>query len=131
MINGTPVHWRSTLQPIIAHSTAEAEYIAMSDACRDAVRIKQFLGELGYDIPSPIIVHEDNMTTRVIATEVATKRSKHIDIRYHHVRNLTHDGIIDIKYCPTKDMLADTLTKALPKDAFINLRDRFMAKGEC
>lgn len=129
LINGTPVSWKSGLQPIIAHSTAEAEYIAMSDAIREATFVRRLLQELGFD-SGPITVHEDNTTTKIMAEEIATKRSKHIEVRYHHVRHLVSDGTIKIKYCPTADQLADALTKALPKDTFNNLRARFMAKGE-
>jgi hypothetical protein len=129
LINGTPVAWSSTLQAIIAHSTAMAEYIALSESLRVAMYIKRLLQELGCD-PGPITVYEDNMTTKIMAEEITTKRSKHIDIRYHHVRHLVDSGDINIVYCPTTDQLADALTKPLPKDTFCKLRDRFMAKGE-
>lgn len=129
LLNGTPVCWKSGLQSIVAHSTAEAEYIAMSDAVREAMFVRRLLQELGFD-SGPITVHEDNTTTKIMAKEIATKRSKHIEVRYHHVLDLVDSGIVTIKYCPTADQLADALTKSLPKDAFFKLRARFMAKGE-
>lgn len=130
MVNGTPVSWKSALQPIIAFSTAEAEYISMSDAVRDAMFIRRLLQELGYDITGPITVYEDNQTAKTIAEEIATKRSKYIDLRYHHIRHLVASGAIKIEYIRSSDQLADVLTKALPKDTFCKLRDRFMAQGE-
>lgn len=130
MLNGTPVSWKSSLQPLVAHSTAEAEYIALSDAVRDATFVHRLLQELSLATSGPITVYEDNNTTIVMANEIATKRSKYIDVRYHHVRALVASGQVNIVYCPTADMLADALTKALPKDRFCTLRDRFMAKGE-
>lgn len=131
LVNGAPVAWKSTLQRQIAHSTAEAEYISLSDAAREATYIKQLLGEMGHEINEAIIVYEDNQTAKIMAEEVATKRSKHIDIRYHHVRELVGRGTIKIEECRTSDMVADLLTKPLPKEAFIKHRDRIMAKGEC
>ena len=130
-IGDTPVVWKSALQPLIAFSTAEAEYIAMSDATRDAMYIRQLLSELGFKIDSPITVFEDNQTAKHMAEEIATKRSKHIDLRYHYVRHQVAAQRISIEYCPTDSQLADALTKALPRDSFCRLRDRFMAKGEC
>jgi hypothetical protein len=130
LINGAPVGWKSTLQRSVAHSTAEAEYIAMSDAVREAMYFRQLLGELGHHVET-ITVYEDNQVAKRMAEEVATKRSKHIDIRYHHVRELVAAGIVKIVECRTENMLADMLTKPLPKDKFYPLRDRLMAKGEC
>lgn len=129
-INGTPVSWKSGLQPIIAYSTAEAEYIAMSDAVRDAMCIRRLLQELGH--PTGVItVFEDNTTAKIIAEEVTTKRSKYIELRYHDIRRHVASGAVKIEYCRSADQLADILTKALPKDLYCKLRDRFMVKGEC
>ena len=130
LINGTPVAWKSGLQPIVAHSTAEAEYISLSDAVREAMYIRRLLSELSID-SGPITAHEDNITTKIMAEEISTKRSKHVEIRYHYVRDQVSAGLVNIKYCPTQDQLADALTKPLAKDSFVRLRDRFMSKGEC
>ena len=131
MINGTPVAWKSRRQDITAMSTAESEYIAMSEAARDAMYIKSLLQELGHDYPEPILVHEDNNTTKTMAEEIATKRSKHVDVRYHRVRGYVQSGNLKIIECRTEHQLADLLTKCLPKPRYVMLRDRFMAKGEC
>lgn len=130
LVNGAPVAWRATIQPIVAHSTAEAECIAAADAARDAMFIARLYTEIGIDVPTPTL-HEDNETALHIFTEIATKRSKHLEIRYHYVRHLVQQGRIKTVHCRTASMLADALTKPLPRDAFISHRDRFMAKGEC
>jgi transposase InsO family protein len=132
MINGTPVAWKSAQQPLIAHSTAESEYIALSDAARDTIHIDQLIDELHKRrAKSPITMFEDNQTAKHMAEEIATKRSKYVDLRYHYIRQMVAAGRIIIEYCHTENMLADALTKALPRDVFCRLRDRFMAKGEC
>lgn len=127
LINGAPVAWRSSLQPLIAHSTAESEYIALSDAARDAVYIKRLIEAMGGTLSGPIIMYEDNQTAMTMAREVTTKRSKHVDIKYHHIRELVELGHIIIKYCRTEEQVADMLTKPLPKEQFTKLRDRIMA----
>lgn len=119
------------MQPVIAHSTAEAEYISLSDAAREAMYVKRLLGELGTSLSGPIVFHEDNQVTKRMAEEVATKRSKYIDIRYHHLRDLVNSGDIKLHHCRTENMLADILTKPLPKDRYCALRSRLLAKGEC
>lgn len=132
LVNNAPVAWKSALQPIIAQSTSEAEYISMSDAVREALFIKRLIQELGYNLSGPIMVYEDNTTAITIATEISTKKSKFIELRYHHIRHHVQTGDIKIVYCPTTEMIADLMTKALPKDTFVYLRDRFMTvKGEC
>ena len=55
---------------------------------------------------------------------VGHKRTKHIDIRHHFVRKSVQSGLIRISYCPSKDMLADVFTKAVPKPRFEALRDK-------
>ena len=49
-------------------------------------------------------------------------RTKHIDIRYHYIREALRDGVVDLRFCPTSEMLADLLTKVLSKNTFIRLR---------
>lgn len=128
LINGRPVAWKSQLQKIIAHSTSEAEYVAMSEALREAVALKQLLGEAGIEVESPTVVFEDNQTAKHMAEQITTKRAKHIDIKYHHVRELVQSGEYTIIDCRTEDMVADILTKPLPKPQFIKLRAMLMAE---
>ena len=72
---------------------------------------------------------EDNQGAIAIAKNpIAHARTKHIDIRYHYIREAVNDGIIEVKYCPTKQMIADVLTKPLPRGQFENLR---LAMGLC
>jgi transposase InsO family protein len=131
MLNGSPVAWRSTLQRIQAHSTAEAEYIAMSEGARYGVYVRQLVQEMGGAVRGPIIMHQDNRTAKIMAEEITTKRSKHVDIAHHFVRGLVRRGEVDVRYCRTDEMLADVMTKLLPRDTLERLRDRFMVMGEC
>lgn len=130
-VNGAPVDWCSSLQALQAHSTAEAEYIAMADGARRARFIHQLLTEMGQHPAGPITLYEDNQTAKRIAEEITTKRSKHIDVKYHFVRTLVATNQIKVEYCSTNVQIADLLTKPLPRQRFSELRDRIMVKGEC
>lgn len=70
-----------------------------------------------------VTVMEDNQGAIALAKNpVAHARTKHIDIRYHYIREALQSGLIDLQYCPTSEMNADLLTKPLPKGPFVKLR---------
>ena len=71
------------------------------------------------------MIMEDNQGAIATAQNpVFHRRTKHIQIRYHHVREAVAEGIVRLMYCPTKEMLADIFTKALARDQFEHLRDK-------
>ncbi|KAH9113686.1 hypothetical protein LEN26_013109 [Aphanomyces euteiches] len=118
-LNGCLISWKSKLQNIVALSTSEAEYISMSFGLQEALWIKSLLQELKLNLKLPIIVYEDNQSTIKMAENLTLhQRTKHIDVRHHFIRDLVKEKVIEIKYCDTNSMLADMLTKALPKPKF-------------
>ena len=122
LMAGGAISWLSKKQAVVALSTAEAEYIALSLATQEAVWLRRLLTELR--VPSqPVMLMEDNQGAIAIAKNpIAHARTKHIDIRYHYVREALQDGAIDLHYCPTTEMVADMLTKPLSKGQFEKLR---------
>jgi hypothetical protein len=112
-LNGATVMSSSRLQPVVAQSTAEAEYYALGSAAQGTMFVRNFLDEIGFK-QKPTVAYEDNVACRLIATsEVCASKTKHIEIRYHAVRELVQKGYIVIKQIQTKDQIADGLTKAL------------------
>jgi hypothetical protein len=94
----------------------EAEYMALSEATKDAVYLQSFLGELGNNFQYPKIkLLSDNCggAIRLAENPVFYNRSKHIDVRHHFVRGMLESGVIEIDYRSTEDMVADVLTKGL------------------
>jgi hypothetical protein len=112
-----PVSWGSKMQKCVATSTAEAEYMSACENTKEVTWLRGLLRELKIQDEKPTPIKEDNQACIFIAENVGgdTKRSKHIDIRYHYVREKIMDGTIVFDYCPTDEMLADILTKPLPK----------------
>ena len=122
LLAGGAVSWVSKKQHVVALSTTEAEYIALSLAAQEATWLRRMLTEFGAS-PGCVILMEDNQGAIALAKNpIAHTRTKHIDIRYHYIREAIQDGTIDVQYCPTDDMNADLLTKPLPKELFQKLR---------
>ena len=116
LFNNAAIAWKSRLQPFVAMSTAEAEYVSFSEAVKEAKYLRNILFELGYGQTSATSILEDNQPCITIATNPITNgRTKHVAIRFHFVRENIQRKEIDIVYCPTASMVADGLTKVLPK----------------
>ncbi|XP_036345999.1 secreted RxLR effector protein 161-like [Rhagoletis pomonella] len=115
-MSNAAINWASKRQPTVALSSTEAEYMAMSSAVQEAVWLKQLSGELDYGGGSSIQLYCDNQSAIKLAESDGFRpRSKHIDIKYHHLRETVENGIISIKYIPTVEMAGDSLTKAVAK----------------
>ena len=114
--NGGAVSWKSSKQDTVADSTTEAEYIAASDAAKEAVWIKKFITELGIvpSIVDPVDLYCDNNGAIAQAKEPRShQRSKHILRRFHLIREIIDRGDVKICRVPTDDNIADPLTKPL------------------
>ncbi|KNZ79168.1 Copia protein [Termitomyces sp. J132] len=110
------VSWSSTKQKTVALSSTEAEYMALSHAIREAISIRFLLTSLDLPVPRPLQIFCDNKSALDIAnSESTTSRSKHIDIRYHFIRDQLKTGSFSASWISTSDMITDILTKALPK----------------
>lgn len=123
LLNSGAVVWASTKQRSIALSTGESEYIAAAEAAKTGQWLRGLLEEiqrteyLGEHLSVPIF--SDNTACIALAKDpVAHSRTKHIEVRYHYIRQLVAYGRTSLAYLPTEDMLADILTKPLSNIAF-------------
>lgn len=100
----------------MALSSTEAEYMALTSVVKEAVYLKQLLREMKIECPDTIVIHGDNLSAmNLVKNPVHHSRSKHIDIKFHYVRDVYRGGEIELKYCSSSNMIADILTKNLPK----------------
>ena len=107
------------VKPKTSNSRAEAEYIALGSATQEAIWLHQMLTDLRIDTKGSIEILEDNQSAIAVAkNSVGHKRTKHIDIKHHFIRETVQAGTINLSYCPTADMLADIFTKQLPRTQF-------------
>ena len=122
VMSGSPVSWLSKKQPMVSLSTSEAEYVALSSATQEAVWLRRLFDDLQANLKEPTVVMEDNQGAIAMAKNpVSHHRTKHIDIRYHYVREAVQEGVINLHYCPSEKMVADILTKSLPHGRFETL----------
>jgi hypothetical protein len=119
-LNGAPISWASNKQATVALSSVESEYIALCLAVQELVYLRQLLEDLGYPQTEPTTIFEDNQGTIQLANNdgMYSKRTKHIDVRYHYIREVIKKGWLILKYISTKHQLADILTKALAASKF-------------
>jgi hypothetical protein len=114
-LGGGVISWSSRKQKTIACSTTDAEYIALSEACRETMWLRHFAHELGILKTISTLLLCDNNGARVLAYDpLHHTRSKHIDVRHHYIRERVESLDIVVKYIPSNDNIADVFTKALP-----------------
>ena len=125
-VAGGPVTWLSKRLPLLTTSSAETEYVAAARAAQAAIYVRQLLAELGFDLePTPLFM--DSQSAMCIANNPVVKGgSKHIRLRFHVLRELIADGTIAVKYEPGKTLLADMLTKSLPRPALETCREQVL-----
>ena len=133
---GGPISWQSKKQKSVAISTTDAEYMALSECSRQAIWLPRLFKDLGY--PQYALAPSDRASIKALDTEQTklqlkgdnmasiqlvknnrvSERSKHIDVAYHFIRDLQQQGLIDVSYVPSSEMLADGLTKPLDRIKF-------------
>ena len=119
-----PVSWTARKQQCVTLSSTEAEYVALSEACKELVWMMKLMRDVGENIDGPVLIHEDNQSCiSILEAEGECRRTKHIDTKYNFVRDLHKSKKINVRYCPTEKMLADALTKPLNRVKLENLRE--------
>jgi transposase InsO family protein len=123
---GGPISWKSQKQSVVATSTTEAEYIGLSNASREALYLTQLLHDFRLDptLYDPTLLYGDNQASIALSKNPKFhERAKHIRVHYHLIRDLVETNKIDLRYKSTSEMIADSLTKALPRPALVRHRE--------
>lgn len=115
---GTAVSWKSNLQPVVALSTTEAEYISLTEAVKEGLWLKGILEDFGVHLKCVQIECDSNSAIYLAKHQTFHERSKHIDVRRHFIRDEVQNGRVKVVKVSTEDNAADMLTKALPATKF-------------
>ena len=126
-VNGALVTWKSRGQRTVTLSSTEAEYIALSELCTEVLYVKMLLEDIGIKVNKPIQLHMDNVGAMFLANNTSIgQRTKHIDVRYHFVRNLIEDGTIVVNFVRTEENEADVYTKNTRGELFHKHTNKYM-----
>lgn len=118
-MSGAAVTWRSTKQKTVAQSSSEAEYMALGEAVKESLWLKQLLEQIGLKAKKPIKIYEDNQGAIALSSHPSNhSRTKHIDIRHHFIRDHVAKQDCEIEPIRTDEMIADVLTKNLGRIKF-------------
>ena len=116
MMGGAAVDWRSKLQPTVSLSTTEAEFVAASEASKSLKWMRNLLGELGHMVKGSSTLLMDNQSAVTVSKNPEHhSRMRHLDLKYFKLREDVESKLVSPVYVPTTEMLADIMTKALPR----------------
>ena len=123
-MNGALVLWQCKRQPVITLSSAESEYTQASLMACMALYARSVATDIGIPQISATPLLEDNQSAINIASNpMASVRSRHVDIKYHHLKDEVRKGTIRMVFLPTANQLADIFTKSLGNILFVRFRD--------
>lgn len=120
---GGVISWKAVLQPTVALSTTEAEYMAVTEAVKEALWLKGLAVSLGLEDEVPTVFCDSQSAIHLTQNQMFHERTKHIDIRYHFVREYISNGEIVVTKVGTKDNPADMMTKPVPVHKFEHCLD--------
>ena len=125
---GAPISWKSKAQRGVTLSSSEAEFVALSEAAKEIKFVVQVLISMGIPVRLPVICRVDNIGAIFMAENVSTsQRTKHIDTRYHFVREFVEEGFIKIIFVRTKENRSDGFTKNVTGEIYDAHVETFMA----
>ncbi|CAI6001420.1 unnamed protein product [Closterium sp. NIES-65] len=114
-LNGAAISWQSKRQPVVALSTTESEYISLCQCIQEGVWLKRLFGEFGHEFAGGVPVFVDNQSAIALAQNACLHgRTKHMQVRWHFIREMVACGKVILRWCPTDRQVADILTKPLP-----------------
>ena len=120
IVNGGPILYKTYVEKSVATSTYEAEIMAISHGVTALQPVISMREEINFPLKLPVTVRCDNTAAIIFAGGMTTtKKSRHINIRYYHIRQASLDGRINVTYISTKEQGADILTKLLCYDKHI------------
>ena len=117
-VGGNTVSWKSSLQPVVALSTTEAEYIALTEAVKEAIWIKELLREMGFEQEKVSIWCDSQSAISLSKNKVFHERTKHVARKFHFIRDVIEEGEVEVLKIHTSRNPADMLTKCIPVHKF-------------
>ena len=123
MLGTGAISWFSKNQPIVTLSSIEAEFVLATACACQAIWLRRDLEELQFKQHGATkIFCDNNSAMKLSKNAVLHGRSKHIDVKFYFLRELSNNGVINLSYCRSEDQVADIFTKALKRESFMKHR---------
>ena len=130
-LNYCLISWKSRGQNHVTLSSTEAEYVALSEVCIDIRFIKMIMEFLELEIERPVKVHCDNAGAIFMGNNTKQSvRTKHIDVKYHFIREYVVDGMVERVFVPSEENDSDIFTKNVSKETYKRHLQKFMVDVE-
>ena len=113
IFNGAAISWSSRLQPTVAASTCEAEYMAAGQAVKEALWLRKLFGDFGVEAKSVSLLGDNQGALSLLKHPIASAKSKHIDVIHHFARERVARGEVKFSYVDSEKNVADIMTKPL------------------
>ena len=125
LLNDSAISWKCERQPVVALSTTEAELIATTSGGKEVIALRRLLKDMGHEQVDATTVYEDNQgCIYLMHNDLKNKRTKHIDIKYFWLKQQIDEKKVELLFCPTQEMIADIMTKSLPRESFQKFRSQ-------
>ena len=122
-LNDSPITWCSQKQEIVALSSCEAEFMAATEAAKQAIWLQELLGEIIGKACTRVTIRVDNRTAiSLTKNPVFHDRRKHIHRRFHFIRECVENEQVEVEHVPENEQRADILTKSLGRIKFVEMR---------
>ncbi|GJT53969.1 retrovirus-related pol polyprotein from transposon TNT 1-94 [Tanacetum coccineum] len=112
------IMYLTTSRPDIVHATSEAEYVSLSTCCAQVLWLRTQLTDYGFHFNKIPMYFDSKAAIAISCNPVQHSRTKHIDVRYHFIKEKVKNGIVELFFVRTEYQLADLFTKSLPEDRF-------------
>lgn len=113
MLSGSVISWSCKKQRTVALSSTEAEYMAITEGCREAVFLLNLQCEITEQMYTINLYNDNQSSQKLSENPMFHNRTKHIDVQYHYCREVISKKFVKVNYLPTSNMPADMLTKSL------------------
>ncbi|KAK2373796.1 hypothetical protein QL285_074807 [Trifolium repens] len=124
MLGTNAISRSSKKQPIVTLSTTEVEFVAAASCACQCIWLRSILSHLRIvQASSTVIYCDNNSSIKLSKNSIMHGRCKHIDVRFHFLRDLTKDDVAELKHCKSQDQLANLMTMPLKLEAFCKLRE--------
>jgi hypothetical protein len=124
---GGAIRWRSIKQKAVVLDTMSSEYTAAAEGAQECLPYIELRAEIGLPVELPVPMFGDNASAIMVANSIAgTKKSRHIRLKYHFIRELIEDGTLRTVKVPGAEHEADMLTKNVPREKLTKFRAKSM-----